>query len=115
VKRQPAWDGGVRRLIPEMTYTATGFSNPVRVVFNAIFRPSTVEDTKETVAEHFRTAIKNGRKEEHIVDRSVFQPMVKVVQSIAVLLGQMHGGSVNVYAAYVLISLVCILIVQLLL
>jgi len=115
VERKPAWDGGVRRLLPEMTYTATGFSNPVRVVFDAIFRPSTVEDTKETVAEHFRTAIRNGRKEVHIVDRSVFQPMVKGVRSIAVLLGQMHGGSVNVYAAYVLISLVCILIVQLLL
>jgi hydrogenase-4 component B len=115
VVRKPAWDGGVRRLLPEMTYTATGFSNPVRVVFNAIFRPSTVEDTKETVAEHFRTAIKNGRKEEHIVDRSVYQPMVKAVRSIAMLLGQMHGGSVNVYAAYVLISLVCVLIVQLLL
>ena len=115
VERRPAWDGGVRRLLPEMTYTATGFSNPVRVVFNAIYRPSTVEDTKETVAEHFRTAIKNGRKEVHIVDRSVFQPMVKTVRSIATLLGQMHGGSVNVYAAYVLISLVCILIVQLLL
>jgi hydrogenase-4 component B len=115
VKRQPAWDGGVRRLLPKMTYTATGFSNPVRVVFNAIFRPSTIEDTKETVAEHFRTAIRNGRQEVHIVDRSVSQPMVKAVRSIAMLLGQMHGGSVNVYAAYVLISLVCILIVQLLL
>jgi hypothetical protein len=91
------------------------FSNPVRVVFKAIFRPSTVEDTRETVAEHFRTAIKNGRKEVHIVARSVFQPMVKVVRSIATLMGQMHGGSVNVYAAYVLISLVCVLIVQLLL
>jgi hydrogenase-4 component B len=115
VERRPAWDGGVRRLLPEMTYTATGFSNPVRVVFDAVFRPSTVEDTKETVAEHFRTAIKNGRKEVHIVDRSIYQPMVKAVRSIAMLLGQMHGGSVNVYAAYVLISLVCILIVQLLL
>lgn len=115
VERKPAWDGGVRRLLPEMTYTATGFSNPVRVVFTAIFRPSTVEDTKETVAEHFRTAIKNGRKEEHIVDRSVFHPMVKIVQSVANLLGRMHTGSVNVYAAYVLISLIGILIVQLLL
>ncbi len=115
IERKPAWDGGVRRLLPEMIYTATGFSNPVRVVFDAIFRPSTAEDTKETVAEHFRTAIKNGRKEVHIVDRSVYQPMVKTVRSIATLLGQMHGGSVNVYAAYVLISLVCLLIVQLLL
>ena len=115
VERRPAWDGGVRRLLPEMTYTATGFSNPVRVIFGAIFRPSTVEDTKETVAKHFRTAIKNGREEVHIVDRLVFRPTVKLVQSLSSVLGRMHGGSVNVYAAYVLISLLCILIIQLLL
>jgi hydrogenase-4 component B len=114
VTRQPAWDGGLRRLLPEMVYTATGFSNPVRVVFNAIFRPTTVEDAKETVAAHFRTAIKRGRQEVHIVDRAVYQPMVKVVRSIAKLLGQIHGGSVNLYAAYVLISLLCLLIIQLL-
>ena len=115
VVRKPAWDGGVRRLLPEMTYTATGFSNPVRVVFNAIFRPSTVEDTKETVAEHFRTAIKNGRKEEHIVDRSVFRPVIKMVESAARLFGQMHSGSVNAYAAYILMCLICLLVIQLLL
>ncbi|HZQ75660.1 MAG TPA: proton-conducting transporter membrane subunit, partial [Burkholderiales bacterium] len=56
--RGERWDGGVRRLLPEMTYTATGFSNPVRVIFDAIFRPTTVEDTRETVAEHFRNAIR---------------------------------------------------------
>jgi hydrogenase-4 component B len=57
ITRQPRWDGGIRRLLPEMTYTATGFSNPVRVIFDAILRPAAVEDTRETVAEHFRTAI----------------------------------------------------------
>ena len=75
VVRRPAWDGGLRRLMPEMTYTATGFSNPVRVIFEAVFRPSTFDDRKETVAEHFRMAIKNGRKEVHIVDRSSFYPL----------------------------------------
>ena len=42
--RRPAWDGGLRHLRPSMTYTATGFSNPVRVVFDAVLRPATVED-----------------------------------------------------------------------
>jgi len=115
VTRKPVWDGGVRRLMPEMTYTATGFSNPVRVIFEAIFRPSMLDERKETIAEHFRTAINNERKEVHIVDRSVFQPIVKWIQSMATLLGRMHSGSVNIYAAYVLISLVIVLIIQALL
>jgi hydrogenase-4 component B len=115
VTRKPVWDGGVRRLMPEMTYTATGFSNPVRVIFEAIFRPSTLDERKETIAEHFRTAINNERKEVHIVDRSVFQPIVKWIQSMATLLGRMHTGSVNIYATYVVISLVIVLIIQALL
>ncbi|MGB8592734.1 MAG: proton-conducting transporter membrane subunit, partial [Candidatus Acidiferrales bacterium] len=58
VVRKELWAGGIPRLLPEMTYTATGFSNPVRVVFQAIFRPNIVEDTRDTVAVHFRTAIR---------------------------------------------------------
>jgi len=112
VMRKPAWDGGMRRLMPEMTYTATGFSNPVRVIFEAIFRPSTFDETKETIAEHFRTAIRNEHKEVHIVDRSVFHPIVRGIQSIALLLGRMHTGSVNIYAAYILMSLAIILVIQ---
>ncbi len=112
VSRRPAWDGGLRRLMPEMTYTATGFSNPVRVIFEAVFRPSTFDDRKETIAGHFRMAIKNGREEVHIVDRSVFLPIVKAIQWAASLLGRMHTGSVNIYAAYVLISLFIVLMIQ---
>ena len=112
VTRRPAWDGGVRRLLPEMTYTATGFSNPVRVIFEAIFRSSTFDDRKETIAAHFRIAIRSERDEVHIMDRSVFQPILKGIRSIASLLGRMHTGSVNVYATYVLISLIIVLIIQ---
>ena len=110
--RAPAWNGGLRRLIPEMTYTATGFSNPVRVIFEAIFRPSTFDDQRETIAKHFRMAIKNGRKDIHIVDRSFFQPIAKGIQWTAMILSRMHTGSVNVYAAYVLLSLFIVLMIQ---
>ena len=41
-----------------MTYTATGFSNPVRVIFEAILHPAAGEDNTEAVARHFRTAIR---------------------------------------------------------
>ena len=63
VSRQRCWDGGVRRLLPEMTYTATGFSNPVRVIFEEILRPIAIVDTREIVAEHFvRRFVGGGRK-----------------------------------------------------
>ncbi len=109
--RGPVWAGGIRRLFPDMTYTATGFSNPVRVIFDAVFRPSRVEDTRETVAEHFRTAIRNGRQESYIIDRAVVEPVARCIRWLADVLSRAHSGRVNAYTAYVLVTLLVLLAV----
>jgi hydrogenase-4 component B len=111
VVRRECWAGGIRRLLPEMTYTATGFSNPVRVIFEAVFRPTIVEDTRETVAEHFRTAIVRETEAEHIVDRLVLRPTRDAGFTVARALARMHHGRLNAYMAYVLVSLLVVLVV----
>ncbi len=111
VVRRECWDGGIRRLLPEMTYTATGFANPVRVIFHAIFRPTIVEDTRTTVAEHFRTAIRRETVAAHIVDRLVVEPGRALTTGIAHQLARMHHGRLNAYVAYVLLSLVVVIAV----
>ena len=109
VARRERWDGGLRRLLPEMTYTATGFSNPVRVVFDAIFRPTTVEDTSETVAEHFRMAIRREKERVHLVDKLVFQPVRSATLLFARALAAMHHGRFNAYATYAFLALLIVL------
>ena len=113
LERRTRWDGGVRRLLPEMTYTATGFSNPVRVIFDAVFRPTTVSDTRETVAQHFRTAIRRERVAVHVVDRFVVQPAKDATMNLAGRLAAMHHGRINAYAAYVLLALLVALLLSL--
>ena len=109
VVKSEVWAGGIPNLLPEMTYTATGFSNPVRVVFQAIFRPNIVEDTRETVAVHFRTAIRRRRDETHLVDRLFFHPVGASVNAAAKLLAGMHHGKLNAYVAYVIGFLILVL------
>ena len=109
--RRTRWDGGVRRLLPEMTYTATGFSNPVRVIFDAVFRPTTVEDTRETVAEHFRTAIRRETERVHLVDKLVFHPVKSAALWFARGLAAMHHGRINAYITYALLTLLIVWIV----
>jgi hydrogenase-4 component B len=106
VTRQPRWDGGLRRLLPEMTYTATGFSNPVRVIFEEILRPIAVVDTREMVAEHFRAAIRRRREEVHIVERYVTAPLKRGALKVASRLAAMHHGRINDYAGYGLLTLI---------
>jgi len=108
LSRGERWAGGLRRLLPEMTYTATGFSNPVRVIFDAIFRPTTVEDTRETVAEHFRNAIRREKEHVHLVDRLVFQPVRRATSMFAHALAAMHHGRINLYVTYAFLALLIV-------
>jgi hydrogenase-4 component B len=109
--RGPAWNGGLRHLWPGITYTATGFSNPVRVIFEAILSPAAGEDNVEAVARHFRTAIRRDHAEVHIVDRLVIEPPVTALRWLASVVRRMHVGHVNAYAAYVLLALILVLII----
>jgi hydrogenase-4 component B len=110
VVRQEVWAGGLPALLPEMTYTATGFSNPVRVVFEAIFRPNTVEDTRQTVAVHFRTAIRRRRDETHLVERLFLRPVAAAVAAVARAFASMHHGRLGAYVGYVLGFLIILLV-----
>jgi hydrogenase-4 component B len=114
VQKGERWAGGVRRLLPEMTYTATGFSNPVRVIFDAIFRPTIVEDTRETVAEHFHMAIRREKTRAYLVDRLVFRPINRALSAYSRILAAMHHGRINAYVAYVLLALIAALLLELL-
>ena len=107
--RRPLWAGGIPRLLPQMTYTATGFSNPVRVVFQAIFQPNIAEDTRQAVAVHFRTAIHRQREETHVVDRLILRPLGAAMRWIAGFLAGMHHGRLNAYVSYVLAFLLLVL------
>jgi hydrogenase-4 component B len=110
VDRRTVWDGGIRKLLPEMTYTATGFSNPVRVVFEATFKPSLVEDTRDTVGTHFRQAIRRTRQEDHVIDRFVLNRVTRRARRIADQLARIHHGQLNLYVAYGLVALLGVLL-----
>ena len=110
LSRKELWAGGIPKLLPEMTYTATGFSNPVRVVFQAIFRPNIVEDTRDTVAVHFRTAIRRRRDETHLVERLILHPVGDALNWFAGLLAGMHHGRLSAYVAYTVGFLLIILL-----
>ena len=112
VEYRPQWDGGVKELFPEMTYTATGFAQPVRVIFEPIFRPK-IEEHHETVGKYFRISIKRKQKEIHLIDRLVLYPLTKKGKQIAEILAKMHNGKLNAYVVYVLLTLIIFFIVGL--
>ncbi len=109
VARGEEWAGGVRRLAPEMTYTATGFSQPVRVIFQAIFHPTVEEESREAAAGYFRLAIRRVQRDIYLPERLVFHPLARLATGIAGLCARMHNGKLNAYAAYVFIALIIVI------
>jgi hydrogenase-4 component B len=109
-ERRNAWAGGLPRLLPQMTYSFTGLSAPVRVIFETVFKPLR-ERKVETVGGHFRTAIRVEETQEHILDRLLTRPILACLLWIANQFRKMHRGQVNVYAAYVLFSLLLVLLI----
>ena len=102
------WNGGIVRLRPEMTYTATTFSSPVRVLFHAVFNPEVAREEERQGA--FLTARTHHEIHIHVVDRLLIHPGTAVTQATARLLARMHHGKVTVYAAYVLGTLVVVML-----
>jgi len=79
------------------------------VIFQAIFRPTVVADTRETVAEHFREAIRRDAATVYVVDRLVLTPSKRGALAVARTLARLHHGRLNAYLAYLLIALVLVL------
>lgn len=104
--RRRAWDGGLHRLLPQLTYTATGFSNPVRVVFQAVLAPRKPTQDEVIVAEHFRTAITRTLDEAYVLDRWLFRPLAAATLRFARLLAGMHHGRLNAYVGYAVVSVI---------
>jgi hydrogenase-4 component B len=105
-RKAPIWSGGLQPLLPEMTYTATGFSNPVRVIFDAIFNPTEVENERETIHEHFRSAIRRKREDVFFADRVLSAPIAAGIRVAASLLARMHHGRLSAYVGYALGTLI---------
>lgn len=105
VERGRVWAGGLKTLPAEMTYTATGFSNPIRVIFNAVFHPTEIENRRETIHEHFRTAIRREREDVFLADRIVSVPIARIVRGAATFLARIHHGRLSAYVGYALAAL----------
>ena len=108
VRRRP-WDAGLVRLQPEMTYTATAFAAPVRVLFERLLKPVVAEHAQQ----HGAFVVGSNRREQlsNVVERLLIRPISSSARVMAEWLARMHHGSVTAYAGYVLVALLIVLLI----
>jgi len=107
-RRVPVWDAGLPQLQAQMSYTATAFSAPVRVLFRSILRP--IVEEQQHSRGGFRIGLERETRVIHLVDRLFLNPLSAAVKTIGRSLAWLHQGAVTLYATWVLAALLVALL-----
>ncbi len=105
VRRSPAWDCGYHFQGPRAQDTAEGFSQPIRRIFEPMFR----------MQRHFpsireRQPIYTVKVEDHFW-YWLYLPAARLAGNISALIARLQGGRIAVYLMYSFVTLILLLLV----
>ena len=107
------WACGLN-LTSRMEYSATGFVQPIKRVFNTIYQPTVKLETE--FLEESRYFAKRRRFEFHIeplFQTYFYDPLIAFVSGLADRMRIVQAGSLHLYLAYIFVTLVVLLMVAL--
>lgn len=108
-RRAPAWVCGWR-LVPSMTYGATAFAQPIRLFFRAIIRPETQVERGYALEPYFVDRVRYRGWIPHHFEQRLYGPLTGRILRLAHVLRRIQNGSLRLYLAYVLATLIVLLI-----
>src|SRR5207249_10264759 len=74
-RRGPTWDCGQRGLTPQMEYTATGFSKPIRMIFKALFQPRRDVQREYDFSPYFAKKLRFESHVEEVFVQRMYRPL----------------------------------------
>jgi hydrogenase-4 component B len=105
----PTWDCGQRGLTPQMEYTATGFSKPLRMIFKALFRPRREVQREYDFSPYFTTNLRFESHVEEMFQTRIYRPLRWLVVYGSRRLRALQAGSLQAYLIYIFITLLLLL------
>jgi len=105
------WDCGIPAVTPRMQYTATAFSQPLKIVFKAIYRPvKNIEVLSHETQPYFEKISKYEHVVQPIFERYIYRPIARFVISNSVKIINLQAGSIHMYLAYIFVMLIGLLL-----
>lgn len=105
----PTWDCGLRGLTPQMEYTATGFSKPLRMIFKALFRPRREVQREYDFSPYFATTIRFESHVEELFQTRIYRPLKWLALRASRRLRALQAGSIQAYLIYIFVTLLALL------
>jgi hydrogenase-4 component B len=109
-RRGPTWDCGLRGLTPQMEYTATGFSKPIRMIFKALFRPRREVQQEYDFSPYFATTIRFESHVEEVFEKRIYRPLRIWIFRISRRVRALQAGSIHAYLLYIFVTLILLLL-----
>jgi hydrogenase-4 component B len=104
------WACGLQKIEPNMQYSATGFSKPIRMIFSSIYRATHEIEISEETSPFFRTNITYEPKTESVFLRYLYEPTYRFIIASAHVFRRIQTGHLQSYLAYIFITLVLLLL-----
>ncbi|HMC26453.1 MAG TPA: hydrogenase 4 subunit B [Verrucomicrobiae bacterium] len=105
----PTWDCGLKGLTPQMEYTATGFSKPIRMIFKALFRPRREVQREYDFSPYFAKSIRFDSQVEEVFEQRIYRPARIWILRASRRMRALQAGSIQAYLIYIFITLLLLL------
>jgi hydrogenase-4 component B len=109
-RRAPTWACGQRELTPQMEYTATGFSKPIRMIFKALFQPRRDVQREYDYSPHFATKLRFQSHVEEVFVQRLYRPLQIVLLRASRRVRVLQAGSIHAYLLYIFVTLLLLLL-----
>ncbi len=109
-RRYKTWGCGIN-LTPRMEYTATGFVQPIKRVFSALYQPTVKLETE--FLKESRYFAKRQHFEFHIeplFQKYLYDPLITFFTTMADRLKVIQAGSLHLYLTYIFVTLIALLL-----
>ena len=93
-----------------MQYTATAFTNPIRVIFKKIFLTKREINVSYALKPYFIKTIKYRAEITPFVDKYIYKPITDFINSFAGKVKHLQSGDLHLYLGYILATLILLLI-----
>jgi hydrogenase-4 component B len=105
----PSWSGGTRATADQQ-YTALGFTQPLRLVFEPVLRPERGVEVLEGDSPWFARRLRHRSVVPPWFERTLYRPLVHALLWWSERARRLQAGSLHLYLAYLLATLVALLV-----
>jgi len=106
------WAGGIPRFTAAMTYTDMAYSNPIRIIFNVLYRSHVRSVSTAPASLHREGKMEYEQEVFPPFERVLYQPLLRGLNILTRQARAIQSGNINQYIGYIFMIVLLILLLR---